>query len=171
MGPANEQQWKASAAGMHFGALLVSFQRFALPPAGVVESAPSSLGALPVARMPEPDCFLLPVADDEAFWIGVIFPAATEMGALVLESFSPEGERTLMATVEPSRNAIIAGIVQPDGKIRTFCRRSVAEFWVRVDRRSARICLTDYESYSLRTGEPAPMALDPSSGFGGWRLP
>lgn len=169
MAPENERQWKASVAGLHFGALLVSFQRFALPPAGVVEGAPSSLGALPVASAS--DCFLLPVADDEAFWIGVIFPAATEIGALVLEVFSPDGERTLRATVEPSRNAVIAGMVQPDGRTRTFCRRSVAEFRVRVGHRSARVCLTDYASYSIRTGEPAPLPLDPSSGFGGWRLP
>ena len=169
MVPENEQQWEASVAGMHFGALLISFQRFALPPTCVVEDVPSSLGALPVAWTP--DCFLLPVADDEAFWIGVIFPAATDMGALVLESFSSDGERTLRATVEPARNAILAGIVRPDGKIKTFCRRSVAELRGRIDHRSARICLTDYESYSLRTGKPAPMPLDPASGFGGWHLP
>lgn len=169
MVPENERQWEASVAGMRFGALLISFQRFALPPTGVVESAPSSLGALPVAWTP--DCFLLPVAHDEAFWIGVMFPVATNMDSLVLESFSADGERTLIATVEPSRNVIIAGIVQPNGKIKTFCRQSVAELRVRVDYRSARICLIDYESYSRRTGEAAPMPLDPSSGFGGWRLP
>ncbi len=165
----NEQQWEASVAGIHFGSLLISFQRFALPRTGMVESAPPSLGALPVALTSA--CFLLPVADDEAFWIGVIFPAATDIGTLVLESISPNGERTLAATLKPSPHAIIAGIVQPNGKIKTFCRQSVAEFRVWIDHRSTRVCLTDYESYSLRTAESGPVPLDPSSGYGGWRLP
>lgn len=165
----NERQWEASVAGMHFGAWLVSFQRFARPRTGVVECAPSSLGALPVASTSAG--FLLPVADDEAFWIGVICPAATVSGTLVLEAFSPEGGRIWVTALDPSRDTVIAGIVQAEGEFKTFCRRNVAEIRLRIDHRSARVRLTDYESYSRRTGEVGPPPLDPSSGYGGWRLP
>jgi hypothetical protein len=59
----------ASGVNLYPG-LKLSFQRFRSPLDGLVPAQPRSLGALPVALASNGEV-LLPLAEDEAFWIGV----------------------------------------------------------------------------------------------------
>jgi hypothetical protein len=168
-GGARTIEWTGGPEGLRLGALLVSFQRFARPVGDVVGRAPSSLGALPVA--PGPSGFLLPLADDEAFWIGVIVPADPNPGALVLEVVFENGRTAPVTRLEKPGTVFIAGIGRSDGRFEAFCRPCIAGLYVSLGDHRTRVCLTEPTTYAEMSGCPRPEPLDPSAAYGGWRLP
>ncbi|OEO33171.1 hypothetical protein VW23_007900 [Devosia insulae DS-56] len=163
-----------------FGTLVVSFQRFVLPAAGLPEGdPPQSLGALPVAMVERR--FVLPVDADEAFWIGLWDEAGMALRlrltpvpgdgygvkeqfllphALTIPGWRREGEAGLLpftrtgpaASVSLARLLLIAevGHYAPAG---------------------ATVELVDYPTYATLSGQPAPDKLDPEAGYKGYLLP
>lgn len=113
---------------------MLSFQRFAWPADGVVEHAPSSLGALPVGIGAARE-LLLPLAQEECFWIGlganqgaprIALAVAVELrNGKVLDAISGESwdaDKPSTAAVEETRR--IEGIRRRDGRIGVFARET-----------------------------------------------
>lgn len=165
----NAPAWEAAAEGLRLGRILISFQRFARPPDETVDRAPPSLGALPVAKTRT--AFALPVAEAEAFWIGVEFPAGSGFKSVALEGRGPDGKAFPIARIDVPQTCIVPGVTLPDGKFRSFGRDRPVELRVRIDEHAACVTLMDTTAYVACTGMPAPAPLDPAAGYGGWRLP
>lgn len=113
---------------------MLSFQRFAWPVNGVVERAPSSLGALPVGIGAVRE-LLLPLAHEECFWIGLsVNPGAPRIALAVavelrsgevLDTISGESwdanQPSMMVVAETPR---IEGIRRLDGRVGVFARET-----------------------------------------------
>jgi hypothetical protein len=110
--------------------LTLSFQRFVRPPHGLVESAPASLGALPVAIGPA-GSLLLPVAEGEAFWVGLGLTGRSLVLQLALAVEVTGGGRfdaisgapwdpAHPSTVEVPGRQRIEGVPRSDGHLRVF---------------------------------------------------
>ncbi|MEP6587183.1 MAG: hypothetical protein ABJA84_00300 [Polaromonas sp.] len=113
---------------------MLSFQRFARPEAGVVDRAPASLGALPVGLGAAHE-LILPLADDECFWIGLSVTSATRPIALavavelrsrkILDAISgtnwDAGRPTWVIVPDTPR---IDGIRRPDGRFEVLARET-----------------------------------------------
>jgi hypothetical protein len=167
-----EGGWTCGRDGLRYGPLLVSFQRFARS-TGVVAEAPRSLGALPVGA--GEGRFLLPVAVAEGFWIGAILSPAADLPMAELVAWQRGGPRRggprRLASLWRPQTAIIAGMIRPDGRFDIFSRESLAALDVRIDGETAQVMPVDPAAYAAITGQPLPPPLDPSAGYGGWRLP
>lgn len=174
--------------------LVLSFQRYALPEAGVIGGAPASLGALPVGLSREGE-LLLPLAQRECFWIG-LSPDTGQRLALAVAVERDDGTQIDVLTgktwnasaakvVDPADTPRIDGIFRPDGRFDPLLRDGVAglapqgrrlQLVVRrlggqAEEHAAVIQLVDYETFTARTGLPPPEALDPDAGYKGWLLP
>ena len=138
----------------------------------------------------------LPLADDEAFWIGAIGtdpPLAAELAVRVevqrRGSVDALSGKRWNARV-PRRIAIstfstIDGIRRAGGGLWVFARRSAvrpapackslhftAQAVEKPHRRAvASIELVDYPTFRERTDTVPPAPLDPDAGYKGWRLP
>jgi hypothetical protein len=178
--------WSTSWALPVSSGLALTFQRFPRPASGVVAQIPSSLGALPVGVNPKGK-YLLPVADDEAFWIGLGESNAGTTVAILIELADGRlvdaisGEPWSVAkphTVTVPEQRWIEGIPRPDGQLNVFSRaRTPMGMACRALRffigsaPAAQLDLVDYATFTRRTGLPAPHPLDPDAGYKGWRLP
>jgi hypothetical protein len=155
--------WRAGADGLSASSLLVSFQRYVRPESGVVARAPGSLGALPVAAAAGE--FLVPLADGEAFWIGVTSPAL-DLQAVRLEAVLTDRRQPLPLRRTAPDLAVAIGLERPDGGFDVLGPSLVA---VAVD--DALVRVVDPATYQALSGETPPEPLDPACGYGGWRLP
>lgn len=171
-------------SGLRFGGLAVSFQRFLRPASGRVETVPSSLGSLPVARASSH--FLLPLARDEAFWIGMS-SLEGKAYAVALQAVLPGGR--IADLVEPQRrippHLHVAGLPRGDGSFSALSRIGADGLagigQVRISARSdddgtarmrtAVIELVGYGAFSRAKGGPPPSRLDPDAGYKGYLLP
>ena len=165
----DEGRWTASATGLWLGELRVSFQRFALPADVTVKRAPASLGVLPVAA--SGNCFLLPLADEEGFWLGVEAPEGAALDLVTVEAIGTDGDRVLAAELRGMRFGLVTGSPLPHDVFRVFSRRWLRELGIAVGAAVAPVYPTDPETFSTLTGQPVPPSLDASAGYGGWRLP
>jgi hypothetical protein len=174
----------ADCFGLHLATLAVSFQRFRRHNSGKVTEAPSSLGALPVAAVGNGH-FLLPLADDEAFWIGL---SADEGGtfSVSIDVQSRDGQVKLVTPVPVHipPDCWLAGLPRDRGydvfsrgndKAKTAiailsmtARMTVGSADVM---RIAEVELVDYATFTERTDRAAPEGLDPDAGYKGYRLP
>ena len=167
----------------------VSFQRFEAPAGGLIAQAPSSLGALPVGQT-DRDEWLLPLADGEAFWIGLNAEPAAELAVRAdaqrdgaLDALS--GGRWDASAPQLMRVAaflVVAGIRRADGQLWPFARRPQTDaapachavaLVVRNEHHegTVEVRLVDYAEFSARTGRPPPAPLDPDAGYKGYLLP
>lgn len=167
-----EKPWNGEACGrdgLRLAAALISFQRFSRPVGDVVERAPRSLGALPVGRAA--NGFLLPVADNEAFWIGAMLSRDSNPCSVTILADRLTGGRVPVARLDRPQTAIIAGIIRPDGRFDIFSRHSISAIEATANGRTARVEPVHPALYAAVTGNRAAEPLDPAAGFGGWRLP
>src|ERR1043166_1999084 len=162
-------RWSAGIEGLRFGSLLISFQRFVRPDDNLVDAIPPSLGALPLAYCR--GAFLLPLAEEEAFWVGVIFPTSKTAKSLELTALHSDRRRTPAATLQGPGTKFVDGLKRADGKSEALGRPGLVELRVRLGKHTAHIRLVDPVVYTTSTGEAAPTPLDRSAGYGGWRLP
>jgi hypothetical protein len=175
--------------GLRLGPLSVSFQRFEAPAGGSIQQAPSSLGALPVGENDRGE-WLLPVADGEAFWIGVNAEPAAELALRVdtqrdgaLDALSgKEWDVAAPQVMRVTAFVVIAGIHRGDGLLWAFARRPKSDaalasravsFVVRNDHHQGliEVRLIDYPGFAAQTGRPPPAPLDPDAGYKGVLLP
>jgi hypothetical protein len=135
MGNVSEFRPQIEPGGLHIPlGLLVSFQRYPRPAGNIIIETPSSLGTLPVG-MDQNGHFVLPVADNEAFWIG-LDPLETEStiwlsvgidiaGLGVLDPISGKtwvcGGQSVIKVI---KTGWINGIRRPDGCFDSFTRIS-----------------------------------------------
>ncbi len=177
--------------------LELSFQRFKLPETGAFEHLPASLGALPVGSGVQDD-FVLPLAVDEAFWIGLSLTSSATpvwvgveaelqdgrvLDVLSSQAWSPESHTVVTVPGVPR----IGGFPRPDGCKDAFFRASARTgTWgcvclrIHASRKlppvaepplNVTLRLLDYAGFSAETGLPPPDKLDVQSGYRGWRLP
>jgi len=114
--------------------LRLSFQRFGWPEKGIVDRAPSSLGALAVGRTKNKE-LLLPLARAECMWIGLsVSPSAPKMllavavelhngqiiDALSGAAFDPNKPATVIVPDTPR----VEGIRRRDGRLNVFAREA-----------------------------------------------
>jgi len=159
-------RWQAGHTGLHLDGLRISFQRFALGADQRLHRAPASLGALPVAKAD--DVFLIPLAEDEGFWLGL---ESEHTNPIALEIRDHDGSWVTVASRDLTAFSLVQGLTLPDGSVRPFSLHWPTRLRIRVGSHVAHVDPCDRVSYTSRTGEPAPPPLDPSSAFGGWRLP
>ncbi|MGV6875323.1 hypothetical protein ACUSIJ_21845 [Pseudochelatococcus sp. B33] len=181
------------------GGTVISFQRYVRPPGGLAPDCPRSLGALPIASGPG-GRYLLPLAADEAFWLGLSLAIPDRRAVLALAVTRTEGEPVDVVTGSPwdrRRPGLIVvpdrrwvdGVSLGDGRKAAFVReapetdedgwtglhiyaaRGAGEEGAGISARPATIAFVTYRDYASRTGCAAPAPLDPSAGYGGWRLP
>ena len=176
-----------------FGTIHVSFQRCAVPAEGVHRTPVRSLGMLPVAR-DQAGTFCLPVADEESFWLGLsteqtrgsfrLFAQMSDKHRLNVHSGRPAVEDVDSAFHFSGFGAIYG--ISRDAESWWSFRRVAAEpmracEWLIFAEPKAplvekalvqtSVLLVSYETYTQRTHQPPPAPLDPSAGYGGWRLP
>jgi hypothetical protein len=175
--------------GLQLGPLTVSFQRFQRPSGGIIREAPPSLGALPVGEGQRGE-WLLPVAEDEAFWIGVNADRAVQLAVKVetqsrgaLDALSGRTwNKRAPQTISLASFAIIAGIRLDDGTLWAFARApsgdaapacAAMRFFARNRclQNLAGVRLVNYISFAKHTGREPPVAIDPNAGYKGFRLP
>jgi hypothetical protein len=175
--------------GLQLGPLIVSFQRFQRPSGGIILEAPPSLGALPVGGGQRGE-WLLPVAEDEAFWIGVNTDRAVQLAVKVETQsegpFDALSGRTWNTrapqTIALASFAIVAGIRRDNGTLWAFARGpsgdaapacTAMRFFARNRRllNLAGVQLVNYTSFARRTGRVPPVEIDPNAGYKGFRLP
>lgn len=186
--PPRTLQIVATDSGLRIGALLaVSFQRFALPADGIVDGLPRSLGALPVA-VAEEGMLLLPVADREAFWIGVSVMRARTRAQVSVSALLADGQVRAEATILVTGASRFPGMRREDGRFDAFTRAATpaspgvrtVTLTCRLGRRggraperavAVRIWLVDPVTFGRRTGHVLPSPLDAEAAYGGWRLP
>jgi len=154
--------------------LCVSFQRYPWPASGAAApAAPSSLGALPLAEAHGE--LLLPVAIGEAFWIGLDLPADAPGLLFLLRVQTSDGAWWPQAPLRVAPHAAMAGYAAGRPDRRAFGAGCSRLAWALeqggVTLSPLEIRLVDPAEYARRSGQPAPPALQPGSGFGGWRLP
>lgn len=172
--------------------LAVSFQRFQRPASGIIRDAPSSLGALPPGRSSSGD-LLLPVAEDEAFWIGLSSerPGGIQVGLRVdVTEIAPtdalsgqQWSEHAAQSVRVAPRALIAGIRRSNSSSWVFARsaeppapgsRSVQIVLFGDDNKvvsSVSVAMIDYATFGRVTATSPPARLDPEAGYKGWRLP
>ena len=176
-----------------FGMLRVSFQRCAVPAEGIHRAPVRSLGMLPIAHDQE-GTFCVPIAEDESFWLGV----STEKTGGPFRLFAQMRDKHRLNVHSGRRAAAdadsafhfsgfgaIYGIPRDAESWWSF-RRVAAEpmhacewlFFAEPKSSSVEkalvqpsVLLVSYETYTQRTHQPPPAPLDPSAGYGGWRLP
>jgi hypothetical protein len=173
----------------------VSFQRFALPESGVVDTVPRSLGALPVG-IADNGTILVPVEDREAIWLGfsTVRPgmrAEVTVSATLADGMAWQAHAGPAGAARPilvAPTAQLAGMSRSDGRFGVFARAATPAspgcraltFRVRVLRdgraRSARaatvtVKLVDGREFARATGAPPPPPLDPAAAYAGWRMP
>jgi hypothetical protein len=175
--------------GLHLGPLTVSFQRFQQPADGTVREVPHSLGALPLGEGDAGE-WLLPVADDEAFWIGLNaqrpIEVAIEVGTIAGRSLDALSGLAWDAraphTVSPNSFAIVAGIRRDDDSLWAFTPVPIEDVAPACDAirffarnrhlwQLAHVRLVNYSNFAARTGRSPPTPIDPNSGYSGFRLP
>ena len=161
--------WQSDRGGLFIDYAVVSFQRYLCPSDKIVGDTPSSYGALPVA--PEGDHYLLPLPDQEAFWVGVILPKDWDRGTLSFAAMHADGGVLVSEQFARPGMFAIPGIKRSDGQFDVFCRGSVSELQLAGAGGIARILVSDPRTYGVRTGQAPPEAFDPNAAFGGWRLP
>jgi hypothetical protein len=170
--------------------LHVSFQRYARTRDDAIAQAPSSLGALPVALSASGE-LVLPVAPDEAFWIGLEAMHSGSRAELAVR-FTPPGRHAVDALSgapwneqRPTWIAVppissIEGIALPADGFRAFVRTPLAreddsvavlDLTLRADGAATRLLLVGYARFEKMTGHARPTPLDPESRYKGWLLP
>jgi hypothetical protein len=162
------RRWQAGAGGIRLDDLLVSFQRFLRPGDGVVARAPPSLGSLPVARAQ--GRFLLPLRAEEAFWIGITLERPGALSQLVLRMLQTCGTHRLAVRLS-GLLTVVPGVSQGGGRYAVFSHPTLRGVCVQATGRGVVVRVVDPDSYTLRSGLPAPGEVDASAGYGGWRLP
>ena len=165
-------RWTAGRAGLHCDGLLLSFQRYARPADGIVLELPRSLGALPVGAGSEG--FLLPLAEAEAFWIGVMGGAPANAWPLAVAGVDRTGVALPIASITSKADAFLPGYPRPDGRWGALSRGGCSMLLIEVGRTNAipgaTVRLVSPPEYAALTGQAAPPPLDPSAGYGGWLL-
>jgi hypothetical protein len=179
---------RQTEGGLAFGPLTTSFQRFQLPSSGTIREAPHSLGVLPLGEGGGE--WLLPIADDEALWIGlnvqypieVAIKVETIMGQSLDALSGRAWEARAPETVSLDAFTIIAGIRRDSSTFWAFARAPTEPQAPACDnirffsrnrplRLLGQVRLVDYSNFSARTGRTPPAPIDPNSGYKGYRLP
>lgn len=175
----------------------LTFQRFFYPSGGSVHQPPASLGALPVGRNAL-GAWLLPLADDECFWIGMaenreaapaMLAVRAELGnAALVDAVTGQpwdarhaGELALPGT------AWLAGLRQPgreplwtvfsNGSLLPAARRCISltfRLRARGDQGAGmdiRLELVNYARFFSETGIRPPAPMEADAAYKGWRLP
>lgn len=155
--------------GFRCGDLLFSFQRYAMPESGAVREIPRSCGILPLAATA--NGFLLPVRIGEAFWIGVTAAPDAYENAVFLRALTNDGKWRYPEALLRGSLRVFLGISNSDGSYTPFGRPKFLAVVVIIGNVDVRIDLSDPTAFTQASGQPAPGALDPSSAYGGWRLP
>jgi len=173
----------AAGYGLALGKLVtLSFQRFATPDPGIIDAAPPSLGALPVA-LGGPGIALVPLADGEAFWIGLSAGAPGTVVSLRARGRNGDWHEAFPdASIGLAGVPRIAGLGRPDGRFdvlhrargpgdeagfASLCITAAAGRAAEV----ATLQLLGPAAFVEATGAPAPPPLDPGAGYDGWRAP
>jgi hypothetical protein len=109
---------------------------------------------------------LLGLAEDEGFWIGILDSATP----IEIRALLHDGSARFVAKLSGT-NAVVPGILEPDQRYRVLARSSASALSVGASGELATVELVTPLEYSRRSGSPPPEPLDPSAGYGGWRLP
>ena len=188
----------ATASRLSLGrAVNLTFQRFRHPPAATLERPPASLGALPVGCNAL-GAWLLPLADDECFWIGMsenraLAPAMlavrAELGdAALVDAVTGQpwhaqhaGELALPGTLwlaglrqagDPPRWTVFSN--NPLAPAAQRCISLTFRLRARGDHGAGlatRLELVNYARFFSETGIPPPPPMDAEAAYKGWRLP
>jgi hypothetical protein len=163
-----QSSWTAGPNGISLREIVVSFQRYLRPNGDVIAATPPSLGALPFARVHSR--FLVPLAVNEAFWIGVV-PAAAVVNKNIALCVDRPGLGPLQLSMRlQGQVAVAAGFMREDGKFDAFCRGTFGGMLATVGEQSASVSIIDPKLFAARTGV-SPGPVDPGAAYGGWRLP
>lgn len=159
--------WECTREGLRHAQTLVSFQRFPKPAGPLAVEAVRSYGALPPGQVGTE--ILLPLPDDDAFWIGVILSGEGADG-LSLHADLADGRRIALSGVRHASLLSIMGFADGDA-LQPFTRPRVTSIGIGIgsDTRSVKIVSPD--EFTRLTGRNGPEALPDDSAYKGWRLP
>lgn len=175
----------------------LSFQRFRHPPGGRVAQPPASLGALPVGRNAL-GAWLLPLADDECFWIGMadnpapspaLLAVRAELGDAALRDAiagqpwdaGRAGELALpgalwLAGMREAGDAPLYSVFS-NSRLAPAAQRCIAlVFRLRTPGGhgagfTTRLELVNYARFFGETGIRPPAPMEANAAYQGWRLP
>jgi hypothetical protein len=185
-------RWRVVTEGLALGTLRLTFQRYALPATRTLAAAPRSAGALPVgaAGSTGGQSFVLPLAENEGFWIGGYVEGAGNF-FLALGWTSGSVTRDVgsgkpwsdapppFIALPPDR--VFPGVTLPGGGYRAFAREAAAgdRTALRIVARAgsdeaqseAVLAVADYPDFVALTGLRRPAPLDLKARYRGQRLP
>ena len=177
--------------------LLLTFQRFVYPAGGSVHQPPASLGALPVGCNAL-GAWLLPLADDECFWIGMAENRQLAPAMLAVRAELGDAARVDAVTGQPwdaghagelalPGTAWLAGLRQPGSEPvwTVFSNSSLvpaAQRCISLTFRlrapgdqgagmATRLELVNYPRFFSETGIRPPAPMEADAAYKGWRLP
>ncbi len=160
--------WTSDVAGLVNGDVRVSAQRFVRPAGGHVPTPPSSLGAIPFARLEGRAEFALALADDEAIWLGLTGP----VGALRATAETVAGERVNVHGARISCGlTILVGLTADNDGFPTLDLSRVLGLRLLGAGDVVDIALMSRAAFARVGGAPLPKPLDPGLGYRGYRLP
>ncbi|MBT9466232.1 hypothetical protein [Hydrogenophaga sp.] len=168
--------------------LRLSFQRFERSEDGQVpQPLPSSLGALPCA-LGRDGSLLIPLALDEAFWIGMQPDDSMPAVRLTLFVVSEEVRAAPLPVVVNALGGRINGYPDSTGQVLSFAREhrspsgargcsrlecSIVEIAGTSPAAACRFALrlVDPVAFTRESGRPAPSPIDPATGYREHLLP
>jgi hypothetical protein len=191
-------QWRIEPEGLALGTLLrISFQRCVRPSDGVHYRSPSSLGALPLFACGFSE-FLLPIAEDEAVWLGLSTPNAQAPVQLLVKAKTDSQGMLNAYSGRPWQEdnashrsflgiSTIDGIYRDDQTVWAFqrcaptpespaCERLSLQARQHPPRQGEQVsqeAMVRFVDYAVFEGAAGyvPPPLDRDAGYGGWLLP
>jgi hypothetical protein len=152
--------------GLAFGKSVLSFQRYPKPINPVLREAPSSWGALRVAK--DGHRFLVGVPEAEAFWVGMVVNDPTPAFSVV--GRSPRGDSQELHYCDRAGIVALPGFLHPNGYL-AFPLDTIEDITMVSISRVHGISFVTARDFVMRTSEPGPLALNPNDAYQGWRMP
>lgn len=167
--------------------LRLSFQRYVRSQDGrVPQPLPSSLGALPSA-WGEDGALLIPLAPNEAFWIGLQPDESMETICVTLSAISQTMQSALMQSTVDASGGRISGYLDSTGQLLSFAREVEGQYGSNgcsslecsiegISNQHQMTCnfpirLVRPFEFTNESGMPAPRPVDPDAGYRGYLLP
>ena len=159
--------WECTREGLRHAQTLVSFQRFPKPAGPIVAGAVRSFGAL-TPELVDTD-IVLPLADDDAFWIGAM-PSDGDADELALHAGLSDGRQIALSGTQHGSLLSIMGFAD-GGAQQPLARPLVTSIDIRAGSDAVSVTIVSPDEFTRLTGRNGPEPLRDDSAYKGWRLP
>ena len=159
--------WECTREGLRHARTLISFQRFPKPRVPFATDSVRSYGALLPERAGRE--ILLPLPDDEAFWIGAMLSNG-DADDVALHANLADGRRIALSGARQESLLTILGFTD-DSVFRPLTCPPMRGIEVLVSSDEVSVTIVAPDRFTQLTGRDGPEPLHDDSAYKGWRLP